>query len=394
MAKRGPSESLDRGRIFVAGLVSPKCEETFGRALHGVISAPKSSLSLKIGNNVEHVMERLLSRGKLEAKLPLEVRSYVERLDLSVEAQFLVVCAYCCWSGEGSDARDSDAAVPLLFCAMGSSTKCLEATQSLIECTLGTVSKIPREWIDAALYSPKRSLVGQLLHGEERRVIDVVLVHDKNETIDGLDLVLMDGRKKIGFMLLEFTAGKGLIMRGMKVNDSFKRRGLSYLFLSVWVLLSQKLGDYRLETKPIDKPLIAMVLQKFGFFPSHRKDVIKVGGKSSGEILIWSENTKRLKSTFSKSYLKTQGMRIADTEPLNSACAYVSTEYVVSKTDQGYRPGIEALKHKAKGIIGESNYWFFSARILTFFHRPPNVKTFLLPTRAEKKEKEGIPNKE
>ena len=36
-----------------------------------------------------------------------------------------------------------------------------------------------------------------------------------------------------------------------------------------------------------------------------------------------------------------------------------------------------------------------SALFLAVLHSiDPNVKTFLLPTRAEKKEKEGIPNKE
>merc|ERR1711991_304301 len=165
---------------------------------------------------------------------------------------------------------------------------------------------------------------------------------------------------------------KELIMRGMKVNDSYKRKGMSYLFISVWVILAGKLGIRNLRTKLIDKPLVAIVLEKFGFVPSNSNHVIKVGLNSTGVISIWSKNMKRLKSTFSKSYLKTQGMCIVEEEPSNSTTAHVRTEYIVSDKDgQKYNDALHALKKKAKKRIGTHNYWFFSARLLSFFHQSP-----------------------
>ena len=58
-------------------------------------------------------------------------------------------------------------------------------------------------------------------------------------------------------------------------------------------------------------------------------------------------------------------------EPPNSTTAHVRTEYTVSKDRQKYHDALYALTKKAKGTIGALNYWFFSARLLSFFHRSP-----------------------
>ena len=57
------------------------------------------------------------------------------------------------------------------------------------------------------------------------------------------------------------------VLRGMRVADGLQQRGLSALFVAVWLRLCRVAG-LQVSTHRIDKPLICLVLHRFAFRPS------------------------------------------------------------------------------------------------------------------------------
>merc|ERR1711948_198995 len=84
------------------------------------------------------------------------------------------------------------------------------------------------------------------------------------------------------------------------------------------------------STKKIDKPIISLMLQKFGFSPSNTNTEIEVSAEAgqNGEVVLWSADSVKLRSTFSKRYLKTQNMVVAPERPERTKAVCVNTTYV------------------------------------------------------------------
>jgi hypothetical protein len=70
-----------------------------------------------------------------------------------------------------------------------------------------------------------------------------------------------------GFILLENSpCGLQSSLRGMRIEDEFRGRGLSKLFMAIWLQLCLHMG-LAPRANRIDKPLICKSLHEFGFRP-------------------------------------------------------------------------------------------------------------------------------
>eukprot|EP00435_Cladocopium_sp_Y103_P059879 s235_g21.t1 len=145
-----------------------------------------------------------------------------------------------------------------------------------------------------------------------------------------LQLLFGQGKKKLGFipteawwaplMCLELKPGE-FILRGMWVNEDLRGQGLASLFLALWLRLCLML-DVTPLTDRIHKPILSLVLQKFGFVAatSHLKVEVATcpeGGPDEPKMLLWSES-KKLSSYFSVRAQRDQGIRLVDRRPEKS----------------------------------------------------------------------------
>ena len=64
-------------------------------------------------------------------------------------------------------------------------------------------------------------------------------------------------------------------LRGMHVREDLRGRGLSRLLLAVWLALCSEAG-LTPATKVINKPYLALTLQRFGFAPTNRRGQVRV----------------------------------------------------------------------------------------------------------------------
>merc|ERR1719198_1865035 len=100
----------------------------------------------------------------------------------------------------------------------------------------------------------------------------------------------------------------------------------------------------------MDKPVISLVLQKFGLVPAVPDaavvEVASGADAAGGEVVLWSENRRWLESTFSKRYLRDQRMVIAKARPAVSRPAYVGCPLV---------PGeLGAVRARVQAALGGS----------------------------------------
>merc|ERR1711920_280638 len=82
-------------------------------------------------------------------------------------------------------------------------------------------------------------------------------------------------------------------------------------------------------TAKMDKPLISLVLQQFGFLPAKRHFSCELSAERGqrGEMILWSANEARLRGMYSKMYRKRQNIVIASTRPTSSRTLYVDTAF-------------------------------------------------------------------
>eukprot|EP00040_Diaphanoeca_grandis_P031025 m.184779 g.184779 ORF g.184779 m.184779 type:complete len:371 (-) comp32207_c5_seq1:71-1183(-) len=74
----------------------------------------------------------------------------------------------------------------------------------------------------------------------------------------------------VGYVLFTYNADEeATTLMGMLVHDDFRGRGLSKIILATWLSMCFHLGS-RATTGRMDKPLISLVLQRFGFQPEVR----------------------------------------------------------------------------------------------------------------------------
>mmetsp|Transcript_72114 Transcript_72114/g.203733 ORF Transcript_72114/g.203733 Transcript_72114/m.203733 type:complete len:207 (-) Transcript_72114:68-688(-) len=112
-------------------------------------------------------------------------------------------------------------------------------------------------------------LVGRYCEGQGDGEIsfDVGLRPDRNSQSNCLNFVFLaaDG-KKMGYLLVENQGPQSSALRGMALSKELRGRGLSKLLLAVWLHVCSAVGA-RPRTNRIDKPLISLLLRRFGFVP-------------------------------------------------------------------------------------------------------------------------------
>ena len=80
--------------------------------------------------------------------------------------------------------------------------------------------------------------------------------------------------RRVGYMLLGAEADASAL-RGMHVREDLRGRGLSRLLLAVWLALCSE-ASLTPATKVINKPYLALTLQRFGFAPTNRRGQVRV----------------------------------------------------------------------------------------------------------------------
>ena len=133
--------------------------------------------------------------------------------------------------------------------------------------------------------------------------------------------------KKAAYLLFTVDRDRRVFsIRGWHVDPSLRRFSLSYLLVTLLVLLARRLGWGPVETAKIDKPLLSSVLLSLGFTPGGS------GNRQAGfpvDILVppstvaptarlcicatepaAPDGQERIRSVFSHSYLRAQDMTL------------------------------------------------------------------------------------
>lgn len=162
---------------------------------------------------------------------------------------------------------------------------------------------------------------------ESHQSFDVSLILEKCPDMTAARICFTQTRRSLGYLSFANVNGR-LVLRGMQVTEGFRGLGLSTIFFAVWLDLCSKLGALPC-TMLIDKPLICLVLQKFGFVPVHRTLVaeLSLDDHECGSIVLWSENMKQLQSLFSKVTRKNQHIVLADARPISSKTIHLGTTF-------------------------------------------------------------------
>eukprot|EP00927_Polykrikos_kofoidii_P046968 TRINITY_DN41066_c0_g1_i1.p1 TRINITY_DN41066_c0_g1~~TRINITY_DN41066_c0_g1_i1.p1 ORF type:complete len:411 (+),score=53.78 TRINITY_DN41066_c0_g1_i1:242-1474(+) len=165
-----------------------------------------------------------------------------------------------------------------------------------------------------------------------------------------MQMMLTENEKTVGYLLFEMR-DEAVALRGMHVSEVIRGKGLSTILTVTWLKLCFML-EARPETIKIDKPLVSLALQKFGFTAINQTTSVDVStdadSTADGRIHLWSEDMTRLRSAFSHNYLKTQGMVICQRRPITSKTVYVNTVYSAPKDDEALRKSVtSALSGKA-----------------------------------------------
>ncbi|CAK0896972.1 unnamed protein product, partial [Prorocentrum cordatum] len=115
---------------------------------------------------------------------------------------------------------------------------------------------------------------------------------------------------------------------GVHVSEGLRGRGLASLvgFVAAWLQLCFRL-DVAPSTDRIDKPVVSLLLQKFGFAPLQETCRVDVAEGDGGQVLLWMDNRARLVSTFSSRFLRDQHMALAEEKPPGSRPAHVKTAF-------------------------------------------------------------------
>eukprot|EP00434_Breviolum_minutum_P034697 symbB.v1.2.030712.t1/scaffold3492.1/size55497/2 len=180
-----------------------------------------------------------------------------------------------------------------------------------------------------------------------------------------VSLIFGQGKKKLGYIPTEVKPGHW-ILRGMWVNEELRSRGLASMFLALWLRLCQILEVTPL-TDRIHKPILALVLQKFGFVAqaSHLKvEVARVEDGEDGtegyakenpiEMLIWSKSQK-LSSYFSLRAQRDQGIQLVHGPcPQNSRTAFVNTSFTI--------PNPGAMTPVVEEVLSEGQLIFYQTQ--------------------------------
>mmetsp|Transcript_17224 Transcript_17224/g.27982 ORF Transcript_17224/g.27982 Transcript_17224/m.27982 type:complete len:189 (+) Transcript_17224:120-686(+) len=119
----------------------------------------------------------------------------------------------------------------------------------------------------------------------------------------------------------------------MKVSDDFRGRGLSKLFLAIWIVFTVSQGLIP-NANIIEKPVLSLLLLRFEFFPLNKKNCFKLAPPSSNQSLLWTENPARFHQAFSRKARAAQEIRLLPHKPENAVTVYTSTGYFVKNAQR------------------------------------------------------------
>ena len=110
----------------------------------------------------------------------------------------------------------------------------------------------------------------------EETGIQARLALDRNPAEPCCKLMFVGGRsgqrEKLGHMLLACDED-GSALRGMRIREDLRGRGLSKLLLAVWLRLCLEAG-LTPRTRTINKPLLSLSLAAFGFAPTNQRGML------------------------------------------------------------------------------------------------------------------------
>ena len=89
-----------------------------------------------------------------------------------------------------------------------------------------------------------------------------------------LQLLFVRHKKTFGYIHMDVHRDECALW-GIHVDKKLRGLGLSKVFVGIWVLLCLRLG-LRPKALKIDKPLVSLVLQSFGFVPKSKKNEMHV----------------------------------------------------------------------------------------------------------------------
>ncbi|CAJ1425807.1 unnamed protein product [Effrenium voratum] len=145
-----------------------------------------------------------------------------------------------------------------------------------------------------------------------------------------LQLLFSRERKTLGYIPTEVKEGS-FVLRGMWVNQDLRCKGLASMFLALWLQLCDMLEVTPL-TERIHKPILSLVLQKFGFVAGRPHLRLQVSRSEDERMVVWSPQQPDLSSYFSLRAQRDQGIVLADECPQESRTAFVNTIFSVPDT--------------------------------------------------------------
>lgn len=165
--------------------------------------------------------------------------------------------------------------------------------------------------------------------GKYRNEIDIGIRLDQNNTNECIQMVFKRENRSMGFLLMEMKNDR-CSFRGMKVEMEFRGMGYSSVFMGIWLLVCSHLG-IEPDTNRIDKPLLSLLLARFGFSPRISTQVLHIGTRHNQQLTpIWSPNGKSaLSSMFSNRDLSSMLLYTSENCPSDSEVVYVKTEFYI-----------------------------------------------------------------
>ena len=217
--------------------------------------------------------------------------------------------------------------------------------------------------------------IGQYLRND---TLVIIGIHPhRNPVRNGLSLVFYQDGVRLGRLLLKNSSSEkvdgensGRLLYssivGMEVDKSYRGRGLSKLFIAIWLKCCLSVGAYP-RAAMMNKPLISLVLIKFGFVPNEGGtccELIRLSNRNKlfdPKFGLYS-SSKTLQGVFSERVLRSQNIAILDYASLSTrseaSVIYIKTafEHPISVVENAvdYNPPAE-ISNQLKGQLESLN---------------------------------------
>jgi hypothetical protein len=147
--------------------------------------------------------------------------------------------------------------------------------------------------------------------------LTVALHPHRNPAQNGIKLLLVDKEAKIGYLLMKNDVNTSTLL-GLYLDPTQRKRGLSKIFLALWLRLCLHAKLYP-NTGIMNKPLLCLSLQHtFGYYPDPKNQGVLVeissNGAGDGKIILYSSVKKFISGAFSPADVEREGL-VFVTEP-------------------------------------------------------------------------------